>query len=274
MSSIVAPALPPRRRTTHDSALRVAVDAAGAMVPAVLTLLRDAELAAAARRDYDEAAVLSRLQGVVAPRLGGPLTAAECAPHGVGAQEAFFLANGFWSVILDTLPGAMLARAQAAWLRRELPARRAFEEDQMLAPIISAEARLNAESLKPQQLLNAAGEQVRRADGTAVSHGAYRTFFDCDALARGGRRLRRARRQPEDQPAARARLRQRRARGGREPARRLVRNGALLRDVGADRAAAGERRGLHRLAPGSPGAVRQLASPLPAVHQVVHLHLG
>jgi hypothetical protein len=24
---------------------------------------------------------------------------------------------------------------------------------------------------------------VRRADGTAVSHGAYRTFFDCDALA-------------------------------------------------------------------------------------------
>ena len=75
-----------------------------------------------------------------------------------------------------------LARAQAAWLRRELPARRAFEEDQMLAPIISAEARLNAESLKPQQLLNAAGEQVRRADGTAVSHGAYRTFFDCDAF--------------------------------------------------------------------------------------------
>ena len=97
-------------------------------------------------------------------------------------QEADFLANGF-CVILDTLPGAMLARAQAAWLRRELPARRAFEEDQMLAPVISAEARLNAESLKPQQLLNAAGEQVRRADGTAVSHGAYRTFFDCDALA-------------------------------------------------------------------------------------------
>ena len=134
------------------------------------------------RRDYDEAAALVRLQGVVTPRPGGPLTVAECAPQTLEEQYDFFLEAGF-CVILGTLEGEQLERAQAAFLRREDPARRAYEESRSLAPPVSAEDRLRLEGEKPSQLFGADGEPILRADGSPVSHGAYRTFFDNDELA-------------------------------------------------------------------------------------------
>ena len=159
---------------------KLAVDARGAVLAEELAMLRQRESEAAASRNYAAATLLRDLHGVVGPKPA--LTLEDCTPDTLEQQFAFFLENGF-CVIPRVLEGEALERARAAWLRREAVARRKYEEERALAPPLTAEERLEAERRNPQSLFNSDGRPVTRADGSAVGHGAYRTFFDTDHLA-------------------------------------------------------------------------------------------
>ena len=88
---------PPHLASPHcrrDIGAPFAVDDTGAVLPAELEALRQREQAAAARRDYRLAGQLQDVETVLAPRPGGRLTLADCAPASVEDQHEFFLENG------------------------------------------------------------------------------------------------------------------------------------------------------------------------------------
>ena len=87
------PPHPPPRVGRRDIGAPFAVDDTGAVLPAELEALRQREQAAAARRDYRLAGQLQDVETVLAPRPGGRLTLADCAPTSVEDKHEFFLEN-------------------------------------------------------------------------------------------------------------------------------------------------------------------------------------
>ena len=104
---------------------RLAQDpATGAVLPAELKRLLDAECAAAARSDYVLAAELKRVRDVLAPR--APASPYDCAPTSVAEQVEFFLRNGF-CIVPEVVVGGELRRLQHAWQRAQQPQRERWE---------------------------------------------------------------------------------------------------------------------------------------------------
>eukprot|EP01047_Picozoa_sp_COSAG01_P055562 COSAG01_NODE_6200_length_3797_cov_318.655760_5_plen_194_part_00 len=110
---------------------KLAQDAAGRVEQWELDELAARETEAAARRDYRLAAQLRDLQETLRPRIGGPMTLAECmAPATTSERYEFFLRHGF-CVIPQAVDPKLLARMQPAWRHASVVARRQWEADKV-----------------------------------------------------------------------------------------------------------------------------------------------